>query len=255
MKAAPGLSAFVLHAYDWSESSLVLEVFTREQGRLAVIAKGAKRPTSQLRAVLLPLQRLHLQLTKAKAEGEDAVHTLRHADWVADHPLPTGPALLAGYYLNELLLRLLPRAEPQAPLWQAYAQSVLGLARAPLSAEPWLRAFELALLGELGWLPALDADSVTQAPLREAQCYTLSPELGLMAADEGPRGASWRALHGCALPERAEWLAQAAPAERSALKTELRRVLQQHLGPQRLRSREVLHQAQGLALRELPRPV
>ena len=61
-RAAPALSAFVLHRYDWSESSLILDVFTRERGRLIVVAKGAKRPHSQLRSVLLPFQRFHAVL-------------------------------------------------------------------------------------------------------------------------------------------------------------------------------------------------
>ena len=70
MSARSALAAFVLHRYDWSESSLILEIFTREQGRLAVAAKGAKRPYSQLRAVLLPFQRISIGLGRAPgAEG------------------------------------------------------------------------------------------------------------------------------------------------------------------------------------------
>src|SRR5664279_4012116 len=65
------LAAFVLHHYDWSESSLILDLFTREQGRIAVAAKGAKRPFSQLRSVLLPFQRIQVSLGR-QAVGEDA---------------------------------------------------------------------------------------------------------------------------------------------------------------------------------------
>ena len=80
------LAAFVLHRYDWSESSLILDLFTREQGRIAVAAKGAKRPFSQLRSVLLPFQRIQVSLGRQPA-GEDAreVQTLRGADWAGGH--------------------------------------------------------------------------------------------------------------------------------------------------------------------------
>jgi len=92
--------AFVLHRYDWSESSLILEVLTRHHGRIAVVAKGAKKPSSNFRPVLLPLQPLHL------AFGGDAeIRTLKSAEWVGGHVMPSGEALLSGYYLNELLLR------------------------------------------------------------------------------------------------------------------------------------------------------
>ena len=90
----------MLHRYDWSESSLILEVFSRHHGRIALVAKGAKRPSSSFRPVLLPLQPLRV------AFGGDAeIRTLKGAEWVGGQVMPTGDALLSGYYLNELLLR------------------------------------------------------------------------------------------------------------------------------------------------------
>src|SRR6188474_1838634 len=91
-------AAYVLHRYDWSESSLILDVFTREQGRVAVIAKGAKRPYSQLRSVLLPFQRLQLSLGRppkddASAEQVSEVQTLRAAEWGGGAAMLTGAAL------------------------------------------------------------------------------------------------------------------------------------------------------------------
>ena len=91
--------AYVLHRYDWSESSLILEVFTRHHGRMALVAKGAKRPSSGFRPVLLPLQPLRLSFG-----GDAEIRTLKGAEWVGGHVMPTGGALLSGYYLNELLL-------------------------------------------------------------------------------------------------------------------------------------------------------
>lgn len=247
MSKAGAHSAYVLHSYDWSDSSLVLDLFTREQGRLAVIAKGAKRPTSQLRAVLLPMQRLQVQFTRSKGAETGDVQTLRSAEWLGGHPLPQGGALLAAYYLNELLMRLLPRGEPQVGLFDPYGEAIAGLALHPEAAETWLRAFELVLLQQLGWLPELGQDSLQQQGLRAGRTYGLSPELGLVESTEGLSAAGWQGL-AAALPGGVPTLARCLSdlAERGALKTVLRGVLQYHLGHQTLRSRQVMHQTHDL---------
>ena len=103
--------AYVLHRYDWSESSLILEVFTRNHGRIALVAKGAKRPTSSFRPILLPMQPLHLAFG-----GDSEIRSLKSAEWQGGHVMPTGDALLSGYYLNELLLTLLARDDPPPPV-------------------------------------------------------------------------------------------------------------------------------------------
>ena len=146
--------AYVLHRHDWSESSLILEVFSRRHGRVALVAKGVKRPTSQFRPVLLPLQPLRL------AWGGDAeVRTLRSAHWQGGHVMPGGDTLLAGYYLNELLLKLLAREDPHPALFDHYADAVLALAEGQQAQAAVVRAFELLLLREAGLLPALDVES------------------------------------------------------------------------------------------------
>ena len=120
--------AFVLHRYDWSESSLILELLTRHHGRVAVVARGAKKPSSNFRPVLLPLQPLHV------AFGGDAeIRNLKGAEWVGGQVMPTGEALLSGYYLNELLLRLLARDDPHPPLFDVYAGQQLGEGRRSLA--------------------------------------------------------------------------------------------------------------------------
>src|SRR3954466_1969378 len=148
--------AYVLHRYDWSESSLILELLTRHHGRIAVVARGAKKPSSNFRPVLLPLQPLHV------AFGGDAeIRTLRSAEWLGGQVMPTGEALLSGYYLNELLLRLLARDDPHPQLFDAYAGAVSMLASEHGEArEPALRAFELVLLREIGLLPSLDLQTL-----------------------------------------------------------------------------------------------
>jgi DNA repair protein RecO (recombination protein O) len=136
----------VLHHYDWSESSLILEVFTRHQGRIALVAKGAKRPSSNFRPVLLPLQPLQLDFG-----GDAEIRTLKGAEWMGGHVMPTGEALLSGYYLNELLLRLLARDDPhRAPVRRLCRRGAgAGRDHAGRSARSAaLRAFELLLLRE-----------------------------------------------------------------------------------------------------------
>src|SRR3954464_10756614 len=159
--------AFVLHRYDWSESSLILEVFTRHWGRVALIAKGAKRPSSNFRPVLLPLQPLRVSFG-----GDAEIRTLKGAEWVGGQVMPTGEALLSGYYLNELLLRLLARDDPHPPLFDVYAATVRVLATDdPLTLQPALHTFELLLLREIGLLPTLDAQTATLATLEPSQRY------------------------------------------------------------------------------------
>ena len=245
------LSAYVLHRYDWSETSLILDLFTRERGRLAVAAKGAKRPYSQLRGVLLPFQRLQVALSRGSEEAE--VHTLRSAEWAGGAAMPSGGALFSGFYLNELLLRLLARQDPHAALFDAYAQVLPVLALAgETQSQAVLRAFELTLLRETGLLPELNCLTQTLQPLRAEAAYALRPEAGIVPAaarDAGLSGARLVALqaalqHGSVAALQAE-CAMALPALRAAL----RALLQYHLGSPMLRTRQVMAD-----LRELQTP-
>ena len=171
----------MLHRYDWSESSLILEVFTRHYGRIALVAKGVKRPSSQFRSILLPFQPLLISFG-----GETEVRTLKGAEWTGGYTMPHGEALLTGYYLSELLMKLLARDDPHQPLFDAYAAMTSLLRELPMP-EAALRAFELMLLREIGLLPSLDASSVTLQSLQSGVRYTLLPEVGLREALEKPR--------------------------------------------------------------------
>lgn len=251
--------ALVLHRYDWSESSLILEVFTRQHGRVALVAKGAKKPSSNFRPVLLPLQPLSLTWTQSATTANAAasasdIHTLKGAEWVGGHIMPTGDALLAGIYLNELLLRLLAREDPYPALFDAYRGVVRVLASAHGDAlEPVLRSFELLLLREIGLLPALDAQTLTCQPLQAHARYALMADAGLYAT--GPReraslsGAQWQALQqalGSAQPFTALLHACAAAAVAQALKPQLRALLQYHCGSPLLRTRQLMMELQNL---------
>jgi len=239
--------AFVLHRYDWSESSLILELLTRHHGRIAVVAKGAKRPSSNFRPVLLPLQPLHV------AFGGDAeIRTLRSAEWLGGQVMPTGEALLSGYYLNELLLRLLARDDPHPALFDLYAAAVRVLAaQDALTLQPALRAFELLLLREIGLLPALDLQTATLAPLRTGQRYSLRPEGGLVEAEPGDErgslaGEQWLALQQ-ALDDPAPFhAALQLAAQLGELKPQLRALLHYHCGVATLRTRQLMMDLQAL---------
>lgn len=232
--------AFVLHHHDWSESSLILDLFTRGQGRVVAAAKGAKRPYSQLRSVLLPFQRLNVSLGKLPEGGE--VQNLRQAEWAGGLPMPAGAALFAGFYLNELLMKLLARHDPHALLFDAYAQTLPALGGDEPHVEAALRAFELVLLKETGSLPELSVATLTQQPLRPDRRYALRGEAGVIeAADDNALDA--QALLGLQAALQHGSLAalqQACAAALPALKQQLRALLHYHLGSSVLRTRQVM---------------
>lgn len=247
-KRITGEPAFVLHRHDWSESSLVLELFTRHHGRIALVAKGAKRPTSSLRPVLLPLQPLQIAFG-----GDGEVRTLRTAEWQGGYVMPGGDALMSGYYLNELLLLLLARDDPHARLYDVYAGVVEVLASPHQDAlQAALRAFELLLLRETGHLPELDVQTLTRERVEDAERYALVPEGGLRLAD--PRadrhalaGAQWRALQRGLHAEAGfvEALRACAPVAQE-LKPQLRALLHYHCGVRGLRTRQMMIDLQSL---------
>ena len=183
-RGAP-LQAYVLHHYDWSESSLILDLFTRERGRVSVAAKGAKRPYSQLRAVLLPFQRIHVTLGRTPADEHAEIHNLRHAEWAGGVPMLGGAALFSGFYLNELLMKLLARHDPHAALFDVYAATLPELdSDDELRVQSALRAFELTLLQQTGLLPDLSLTTQTQQAVRTDRRYGLSAEAGVDAGGD-----------------------------------------------------------------------
>lgn len=257
MKRIADEPAYVLHRYDWSESSLILEVLTRHHGRIALVAKGAKKPSSNFRPILLPLQPLHV------AFGGDAeIRTLRSSEWMGGHVMPTGEALMAGYYLNELLMRLLARDDPHPALFDAYALTVHIIAQAfrkeaaegtegQRVLEVALRAFELMLLREIGFLPSLKSQTANLADLQADAAYVLIPEGGLRVAHAEDRssltGAQWLSLQ-TALDSEAPFsqLLQACSSCLQPLKTQLRTLLHYHCGVTTLKTRQMMMDIQNL---------
>ena len=246
--AAP-LLAYVLHQYDWSETSLIVELFTRAQGRVVVAAKGAKRPTSNFRALLLPFQPVLAQLGKTPSDEHGEVHNLRSAEWAGGQPLLGAAAMLSGYYANELVLKLLARQDPHPGLFDAYADTLAALAGG--EEEPVvLRAFELLLLRELGLLPDLAMATLTAEPVRSAGRYTLHPEAGVILDDMGLAGSEWVGLEAALVHAGASGnaaaLRQACAGVATPLRGPLRSLLHYHLGHTPLRTRQVRQGVQRL---------
>ena len=251
--------AYVLHRYDWSESSLILDLFTREHGRIAVAAKGAKRPYSQLRSVLLPFQRITVTLGRGTATdaASNDVQTLRGAEWTGGAAMLTGAALFSGFYLNELLMKLMARHDPHALLFDFYAATLPALA-SDLGADPpaddqraeaALRAFELALLRGTGLLPDLSLVTQTQQPVRAAAAYALSAEAGVtesIGVDATVNGSALIELQAALLHGSTAALQQACRQALPGLKILLRGMIQHHLGSTSLRTRQVMTGLQSL---------
>jgi DNA repair protein RecO (recombination protein O) len=163
---------YVLHTYPYKETSLIVESFTRRHGRVALLARGARRPRSGMRGVLLAFHPLRLGWS-----GSAELANLISAEWSgALRPL-AGLGLMCGFYLNELLLRLLPREDPHEALFDVYGKSLEQLTGGVAHAGV-LRSFEKRLLGELGYAPLLERDAESGAPIDPERRYAYEPDRG-----------------------------------------------------------------------------
>jgi len=243
------LTAYVLHHYDWSESSLILDLYTRENGRLAVAAKGAKKPHSNFRSVLLPFQRIQVSLSGTAARDESSnseVQTLRAAEWGGGAAMLTGAALFSGYYLNELLMKLLARHDPHPVLFDAYALALAELrSNEETRVQTALRAFELTLLQQTGVLPELSLVTPTQQPVQPGRAYGLSPDAGVVVGGEID-GAILVGVQAALQHGSFAALQQACRPALPELRTALRAWIQHQLGHAILRTRQVMRDVQAL---------
>lgn len=144
-----GDPAFVLHTRPWRETSLIVDIFSRHHGRLGLVARGARRAGAAVKARLIPFQPLTLSWF-----GRAQLRTLHAAEWQGGGLMLRGHALMCGFYLNELLLRLLPEGDAHETLFDHYTLALADLNSRP-EVEPVLRRFELDLLSELGYAQSL----------------------------------------------------------------------------------------------------
>jgi DNA repair protein RecO (recombination protein O) len=221
---------FVLHTTAWRETSLVVEAFTRDYGRVALVARGAKRPTSQFRGLLTPFAPLALSWS-----GRNEIKNLVRAEWIGGMPPLRGSSLLSAFYANELLVRLLARADPHEGLFAHYVELLRGLADARLDVT--LRQFELELLREVGYAVALDRCS-DGAAIDPGARYRFR-------ADLGPQRLSSPAEEGDAVVAGTTLLAMARgefddPVVAAEAKGMLRAVIRYHLDGKPLNTRRIL---------------
>ncbi len=174
---------FALHSYPYKETSLIIDLFSRDHGRVALVAKGAKRPHSKLRGVLQTFQPVQLAWM-----GKSEVRTLVSAEWVGGLLPLEGAGLLCGFYLNELLVKLLARDDPHPQLFDHYMSALNQLAHDETPAIV-LRKFELSLLKETGVAGNLARCVQTGQPVDMQKSYVVDPELGpraSLASDTSP---------------------------------------------------------------------
>lgn len=222
--------AYVLHARPYRETSLLLECLTRDHGRLGVVARGVRRERARLqRAQLEPFQPLAMDLL---LRGELA--TLRGAEPAGPPLRLSGDAGLAGLYLNELVVRLTGRQDPQPDLFDAYARTLPRLAETDALA--WqLRRFERDLLAAIGYALLLDCEADSGEPLAPEGWYRYQVEHGPVSCVQGApramRGADLLALGADRRPDAAGL---------AALRGMMREAIRFHLGGGELHAWRVL---------------
>ena len=223
--------AYILHQRDYRDTSLLLEAFSREHGRIGLVARGARAPRSRVRGLLQAFQPLLLSWS-----GRGELGTLTGVEAAAAcsvTPRLSGTALYAGFYLNELLMRLLQRQDAHPELFDAYAQTLPGLQTEP---QRPLRLFEKHLLETLGYGLLLDHEAASGEPVDAEADYVYALETGptrCTVATVGQLRLSGRSL----LSLAAEDLSDAQSLADS--KRLLRAALDLYLGGRALKTREV----------------
>lgn len=230
--------AFVLHSYPYRETSLIVEALTARHGRVALVARGAKRPRSELRGVLQAFQPVTLSWA-----GTGELKSLMRAEWRGGLAQVAGAALLCAFYLNELVLKLVPREDPHPDLYRDYESALAALAGDGDQAAI-LRRFELRLLAGMGYAMPLEREADTGAPIDPAARYHYVFDRGARRSPPEPgvrapvvRGATLIALARERYPD-AETAAEA--------KRLLREVLDHHLEARRIHSRRIVRDLRSL---------
>ena len=228
--------AYVLHTYPYKETSLIVEAFTRGYGRVALLARGARRPRSAMRGVLLSFHPLRLGWTASAELGN-----LIAAEWSGALQPLAGRGLMCGFYLNELLLRLLPRDDPHEALFDFYAEALSRLAGGGAQAAV-LRSFEKRMLAELGYAPLLEREAASGAPVEPGRRYVYEPDRGPMPSSHSSSelSVSGQTLLDLAADEYER------PETRDEARMLLRALIGQRLHGQTLHTRAVLRELSDL---------
>lgn len=230
---------FVLHSYAWRETSLVVETLTPDFGRVAVVARGAKRPTSHFRGLLSSFNPIALSWS-----GRSEIKTLIRAEWLGGMQPLRGDALLAAFYANELLVRLLARGDPHRQTFGSYVELLQALSH-DTRHHSALRSFEIDLLQDVGYAITLDRCSEGQ-PIEPSAQYAFSAVYGArridanVVRDADIAGVSGRTLLAMAVRDFEH------PQVAAESKTLLRQVIRYHLDGRPLNTRRILQDLQQL---------
>lgn len=173
--------AFVLHTWPYRETSVIVDCFSKHHGRVGMVAKGAKRPYSNFRGLLQTFRPLSLTWG-----GTQDLKTLYQADIISAHKMPVGLSWLCGCYINELVMKLLPRHDAHPQLFEHYYDAVLQLSELslnkdhdPADFEMLLRRFEKALLKEIGYEMQWSTDHMDEA-IDPLAYYQIALQMGLI---------------------------------------------------------------------------
>jgi len=230
-------AAFVLHTYPYKETSLIVEAYLREHGRMGLVARGARRPMSSVRGVLLPFQPLLVSWS-----GRRDLRTLTRAEWRGGYAPLRGQALICGFYLNELLLKLLPRDVAHEGLFETYEATLTALA-AGGNPSALLRRFEVDLLRELGYAVILDRDVDRDEPVACERSYVYVVERGPVSAASAQRMGVELSGQTLIDMQAGSFTSTATQQESKAL---MRALINHYLGEQVLHTRQLLRDLQDL---------
>ncbi len=227
---ADKVDAVVLHSRAWRETSQILDLFSAEYGRVALVSRGS-RSGKRGSTSLAPFN-LYQVSWSGRGELKNLTDSETRIQWQLQ-----GERALCGLYLNELLCRLLLVEDPHPQLFASYLGACDGLDRLIEEPAAILRRFEISLLTEMGYAIALDLDASGHEFLRDKR-YRYQPELGWVITDETTSlallGSSLQALETGQLPREAE--------ESRRLRQQLKQLLDQLLDDRPLQSRELLLQ-------------
>ena len=219
--------AYILHAREYRETSRILEVFSYDYGRVSLVAKGSRGPRSRLQGMLQLFCPLLMSWT-----GQGELQTLTHAELNGKAIALTGRRAMSGYYLNELLLRLMTKHDPHPLLFDYFAETLQRLSSE--DEEPVLRRFEVLLLQETGYGLNLEYDMVNDQPVVADQQYAYHMEQGPVRLASQPDAEF--SLSGQTLIELANDALQSKQSLREA-KFLMRRIIDAQLGNKPLKSR------------------
>jgi DNA repair protein RecO (recombination protein O) len=221
--------AYILHSRPYRETSLLLDAFTLEHGRIALVARGVKRGRAKLSAILQPFLALNMAWY-----GNGELVTLTHVEQVAVAPSFSVKRTICGLYINELLTKILPKWDPCEQLFAAYQLALQELHQPQMFEQATLRKFEKQLLKSIGYGLQLTTEVTTGLTIEPDQYYILDPLLGprLTTADnlDAVLGLSLLAL------DADDYSSEAVLAD---LKRVMRYVLAHHLGSNKIIAREL----------------